>query len=325
MAYNPAIVREAFKILSERREKSKEEAEKRKEEIRVKLPAYAELKRETLRLMGEYMKNLGNNSFDFEKIKEELRKNAEEKERLLIKNGYPADYAEGKYFCEKCSDTGYIAHEKCECLKKLLREKAAEMSNLNGCAEGHSFAEFDYSLFSDVRNDDGISPRSNIKGILKKVATFIKEFDNKSTKSLLFMGKAGVGKTFLAECIAKELLERDFDVFYQSAGKITEITEDYKFRRNSDENISFDIARLYDTDLLIIDDLGCEFVTAYTISALYEIINRRLATGKKMIVTTNFSLKELNEVYAERLFSRFVGEFEILEFIGEDLRIKKIM
>ena len=180
-------------------------------------------------------------------------------------------------------------------------------------------------MFSDKPNSDGISPKANMKSILKNVTNFINEFENPGIKSLLFTGKAGVGKTFLASCIAKEILDRDYDVYYQSAGKITEMIEEYKFRKSSDENLSFDIDRLYKTDLLIIDDLGCEFVNSYTISALYELLNKRLMNKKKMIITTNFSLKELNEVYAERLFSRFVGEFEILEFIGEDLRIKKIM
>lgn len=325
MAYNPEIVKAAYEVISQRREKNKSEAELRKEEIRKNLPEYTELRKETIRLMGLYIENIGKEAFDPAEIKRLLNENEDAKERLLERNGYPKDYTEEKFDCEKCSDTGYIGHEKCECFKKILREKAAEMSNLNGGAKGHSFAEFDYSLFSTVKNEDGISPRSNIKNVLKSVTGFIRDFENPGVKSLLFTGKAGVGKTFLAECIAKELLERDYDVYYQSAGKITELTEDYKFRRNSDPNIAFDIERLYETDLLIIDDLGCEFVTSYTISSLYEIINRRLANGKKMIVTTNFGLRELNEVYAERLFSRFVGEFEILEFTGEDLRIKKIM
>ena len=77
--------------------------------------------------------------------------------------------------------------------------------------------------------------------------------------------------------------------------------------------------------MLIIDDLGSEFTNTYTVSILYELINKRLMNKKKMIITTNHNIDDLNRIYTERLFSRFIGEFDLFEFIGDDLRIKNNM
>lgn len=325
MSYNPETLKEAAQIIKLRREKNLYAAELRRTEIYNKIPELYELKKETVLLMGKFIENLGNKNFDIDSLKKQIKQNTLKKTEILKKYGYPADYTEDKFDCEKCSDTGYIGTEKCECLKKAIRETAALKSNLNAVMDDQNFSQFDYSLFSEEKTEEGISPRENMKNILKEVNKFINNFNDKNVKSLLFTGKSGVGKTFLASCISKEMLDRDYDVYYQSAGKIIDMAEEYKFKRSGNDNLAADIDRLFNTDLLIIDDLGCEFVTPYTISALYELINKRLDSGKKMIITTNFSLKELNDVYAQRLFSRFVGEFNILEFIGEDIRIKKIM
>ena len=325
MSYSSETFKEAIRQIKARREKNLNLAELRRAEVLEKIPDYAELKKENVFLMGEYVKNLGNKDFDIASLKKKIEENASKKIELLKKNGFEPDYIDDKFDCEKCSDTGYVGTEKCECLKKLLRETAASKSNLDALMSEDNFANFDYTLFSAEKNEDGISPRENMKNILRRVTGFINGFEGPEVKSLLFTGKAGTGKTYLSSCIAKEMLDRDYDVYYQSIGKIIDTVEDYKFRRAASESVAADVERLYDTDLLIIDDLGSEFVTQYTVSAIYELLNKRLMSKKKMIITTNFSLKELSDVYAQRLFSRFVGEFEILEFIGEDLRIQKIM
>ncbi len=324
MSYNSEIVRIANEKLALRRDKNINAAELRKAEIYKKIPDYYELKKEMISLMGECISNLDKDGYNLNNLKSRLRDNAAKRENLLLSNGYPKDYTEEKFDCEKCSDKGYVGTEKCECLKQLLREIAAKSSNLNSVLSEDNFSNFRFDVFSDEKTSDGISPRENIKYILSDVKKFIDGFNDKYTKSLLFIGKSGVGKTYLASCIAKKLLDDGYDVYYQSAGKITEMAEDYRFKRNTSDELHNEIERLYETDLLIIDDLGCEFSNSYTISILYEIINKRLMYKKKMIITTNYSLKQLNDVYTERLFSRFLGEFNISEFIGDDLRVKNL-
>ncbi len=324
MSYNSEIVRIANEKLALRREKNISLADSRKIEIYKKIPEFYELKKEMISLMGECISNLDKQSYNLDEAKTKLKENALKREELLVSRGYPKDYTEEKFDCEICSDKGYVGNVKCECLKQLLREIAAKNSNLNSVLLEDNFANFRFDVFSQEKTKDGVSPRENIKYILSDVKKFIDGFNDKYTKNLLFIGKSGVGKTFLASCIAKKLLDDGYDVYYQSAGKITEMAEDYRFKRNTSDELHNEIERLYETDLLIIDDLGCEFSNSYTVSILYEIINKRLMYKKKMIITTNYSLKQLNEVYTERLFSRFLGEFNISEFIGDDLRLKNI-
>ncbi len=326
MAYNENVYKIANELLEKRREKNLHKLEIRKEEIKNKIPEYFRLKRNSFELFSSYI------NFDEKLVvenKEELRKkldeNAEKRKALLIENGYSLDYLDGIYDCQKCKDSGYVDGVRCECLNTLIQQVAIDTSNISYILDEKNFENFDLKLFSNVDAGNGISPRQNMKNILKHIKKFMDDFDLKTTKSILFTGSTGVGKTFLSGCIAGTMLKDGKNVLYQTAGKLTEILEEHKFNR---ENTMYDtsglIYDLYNIDLLIIDDLGTEFKTAYTLTALFDLINSRIINNKKMIISTNLSPLELKDVYSERLFSRFLGEFLILEFIGDDLRTQKI-
>ncbi|MBR4893374.1 MAG: ATP-binding protein [Clostridia bacterium] len=326
MSYSSKIFKKAYEKLQEKRDKNKQILELRKEEIYNKIPEYLTLKKEVIKLLGECVKNMGVYSPEKnEEIKKTIKEAEQKKTELLVKNGYPKDYLDDIFECNECKDTGYIASKKCSCLEKILKEIASDESNLSYVLDKKNFENFDLNMFSDKPDDSGISPKDNMKNILNHTKNFIDNFDNAGTKSLLFTGSTGVGKTYLSGCIAKTLIDNGKNVLYQSCIKLSEVLDEYKFNR---ENAMYDtksiIKDLYEIDLLIIDDLGTEFKTSYTLTALFELINSRLINNKKMIISTNLSVLELKEVYSERLFSRFIGEFLILEFTGEDLRIKNI-
>ncbi len=326
MAYSENVYNIANELLEKRREKNLHKLEKRKEEIKNKIPEYFKLKRNSFELFSNYVrfdeKLIVENK---ETLKKKLDENAEKRKNLLTENGYPSDYLEEIYDCQKCKDSGYINGVRCECFSALLQQVAIDTSNISYILEEKNFENFDLKLFSNIDEGEGISPRQNMKNILKHIKKFMDEFDLKTTKSMLFTGSTGVGKTFLSGCIAGTMLKDGKNVLYQTAGKLTEILEEHKFNReNTIYNTSSVIRDLYDIDLLIIDDFGTEFKTAYTLTALFDLINSRIINNKKMIISTNLSPMELKDVYSERLFSRFLGEFLILEFIGEDLRTKKI-
>ena len=329
MSYNNKIYKIANQIMEEKRDRNKAILEKRKEEVLSLVPSYKELKKELINLMGQCLKNIGNNgenSYDIELIKEKISANEQKRISLLIENGFPRDYLDDLYDCKECKDTGYILNKQCSCYQKLLHDISYKESNIPNILELQNFDEFDINVFSSKKGENNISPRDNMKNILNHVKVFVDNFESVDTKSLLFTGSTGVGKTYLSSCIAKYLIDKGYNVFYQSAGKLCEILDEYKFNRDSnDYDICNIIKMLYDVDVLIIDDLGTEFRTSYTLSAIYELINSRIINNKKMIVSTNLSVIDLKEVYTERLFSRFLGEFNILEFIGEDIRAKKIL
>ncbi|WGX76260.1 ATP-binding protein [Paraclostridium bifermentans] len=145
-------------------------------------------------------------------------------------------------------------------------------------------------------------------------------FDKDNDENMLFYGDTGLGKSFMCNCVAKELLDKGYLVIYQTAFKMFEIIEEYKFK-NSDDHITKDnYNNLFDCDLLIIDDLGTELTNSFTNSELFNILNTRLLSGKKTIISTNLSPMQLGDIYAQRIFSRIFDRFRMVKFIGNDLR-----
>ena len=112
-------------------------------------------------------------------------------------------------------------------------------------------------------------------------------------------------------------------MIYETTYQIVSLLEDYKFKRSPDlSELKMQTERLYESDLLILDDLGAEFSTVYTNAALFDILNSRLIANKKTIINTNLNMQELANRYSERVISRLMGSYQILQFIGEDLRLK---
>ena len=133
------------------------------------------------------------------------------------------------------------------------------MSNLSRMLENQNFNNINTNIFSDeIFEDSNISPRQNFLQIVSTCESFVFNFDWDNYENLLFYGDTVLGKTFMCNCIAKSLLDRGHLVIYQTAFKMFEIIEDYKFK-NSENHISKDnYDNLFDCDLLIFDDLGTE-------------------------------------------------------------------
>ena len=153
--------------------------------------------------------------------------------------------------------------------------------------------------------------------ILSKALNFIKTFD-KSKDNLLFYGNSGTGKTFLSHCIAKELLDKGYFVVYRTAEELIQNLRKIRFENHRDlEKL------LLDCDLLIIDDLGTEQINDFSKTELFNLLNKRLLKEKNMLVSTNYSLKELMSIYSERITSRLLGNFNLFKFYGDDIRVTK--
>lgn len=242
---------------------------------------------------------------------------------LLIENGFAEDELSMRYMCDKCQDTGIRGNKTCDCYQRSLVMKAFEKSNLSQQLRNQSFKTFNISLYStEIDPQHGISPQDSMRRNLDVCQAFIRDFEH-TEKNLLFWGESGLGKTFLSTCIAKELIKKGYSVIYETTYQIVSLLEDYKFKRSPDMvELKNQTERLYESDLLILDDLGAEFSTAYTNAALFDILNSRLITNKKTIINTNLNMKELSERYSERVISRIVGSYQALQFIGEDLRLK---
>lgn len=249
----------------------------------------------------------------------------EEKKAALLKAaGYPEDYLEIKYTCPECKDTGFIDGQKCHCFKQAVVDLVYAQSNIKDRLEEENFDSFDISYYSDEINPKlGISPRENMRTVLKTCMDFIRNFDDASG-NLLFYGHTGVGKTFLSNCIAKALLDTAHTVIYLSAPQLVEVLERHTFGRDDEsQNIDEMPEYINDCDLLIIDDLGTEMNNFFTASRLFSCLNGRQLRKKATIISTNLSLDDLQEIYSERIFSRLISNYQVTLIIGDDIRIKK--
>lgn len=243
-----------------------------------------------------------------------------EKTELLASKGFPLDYLDVKYKCSKCKDTGYVGNERCSCFRQKIIDRYYRQSNIRDVLKRENFDTFDISLYSEAGGSEGSSPRKNMERILMYCINFCKNFDS-TRDSLLFYGNSGLGKTFLSNCIARELLDSGRIVIYQTASNLVDIIRTLRFEEGQagEEKLQ----DLMNCDLLIIDDLGTESSSQYYQSELFNIINTKLLLGKKMLISTNYTIEELYTIYPERITSRIFGNFSAFKFFGDDIRLKK--
>ena len=253
----------------------------------------------------------------------------EEKSNILKNLSLPEDYLTPNYSCKICNDTGYITENynsvMCNCLKQEIFNIEYNKSNIANL-DKQNFDNFSLEKYSDKidkeKYNSEISPRDNIKLIKDICMKFIDNFDDPNEKNLLFTGNTGLGKTFLSSCIAKEIIQKDKTVLYQTAPIMLDMIIDYKFNKNNQVDTTY--KNLLDVDLLIIDDLGTESLNNIKFTELFNIINTRLLNQNnkclKTIISTNLSLPILNKTYGERITSRLIGNYNICRFFGEDIR-----
>ncbi len=244
-----------------------------------------------------------------------------EKADLLASAGYGADYLDDEPACAKCGDTGFVGTEPCECLRRYYaREQIKELSKLLNLGR-QSFDSFDIELYSDMLwEQQGMSPRENMEMVYEICSDYAHGFGPRSG-NLFLSGSPGLGKTFLSACIAREVSESGFSVVYDSTPHIFAQFEAQKFGRETPEGgESEDIKRCLNCDLLIMDDLGAEMTTPFVQSALYQIINSRLVSGKKTIISSNLLGEDLARRYTPQIVSRIEGEYRKLRFFGDDIR-----
>lgn len=257
-------------------------------------------------------------------IKAEADKAQAEKKRILKKLNFPPDYLDTIYSCSECRDTGFDENgHRCGCLKKLVTQYISLNSNMTALMRRQTFENFDFSVFDNQPDIKGRPVSGVIKRAFDISLKFAENFGDGTCRNLYFYGDAGLGKTFLSSCIANRVLERGFSVYYQSAFSLTDMLEKLKFGRLDEEEQSraeYTAKYIYDVDLLIIDDVGTEFVTAYSSAVMYDIINSRLNNEKSTIISSNLSPSGINEIYGERMTSRISGIYLPVAFIGRDLR-----
>lgn len=328
-----AIIKDLLKDYDKKRAKEIEDAAIRKKTLYAELPRLQEIENELNKYAIETAKTIlvSNRENLLKDLQEKINLLQEERESILKKEHKNLCDLEPKYECSFCKDTGYVTENAktimCACLKQKLLDIEYNKSNINNL-DKENFKKFNINLYSDEVDENkynaDISPRENIKIIGKAAKKFIKNFDDPNEKNLLFSGGTGLGKTFLSNCIVAELLSQGKTVLYQTAPVMLDSLIDELFDKNSKNTFS---RNLLSAELLVIDDLGTETMNSMKFTELYKIINTRLLNqnGKitKTIISTNLDLQGLFNTYDERIVSRFVGNYNIFRFFGDDIRFKK--
>lgn len=274
----------------------------------------------------------GNDSKKYDSLIVNLKK---KKEQFLREKQIDVNLYKPKYECKECNDTGYIQDEKnksvmCHCLKQKLLNLSYNKSNLSDI-KAKNFDNFNLDLFSnevDIKKYKiKCSPRQNILNIKNACINFIENFENLEEKNLFFCGNTGLGKTYMSNAIANEVLKKGKTVLYQTAPVLLETIIDGKFNRYKNQNSDEFYRNVLTVDLLIIDDLGTENINSMTVSELFTILNTRILNlnnkPTKTIISTNLSIEQIFKYYEERIGSRIAGYYNIYQFVGEDLRLKR--
>lgn len=244
------------------------------------------------------------------------------REALLQRLGYPSDYFEPVYTCPDCKDTGYIDGQKCHCLKQAIINCIYTQSNIREILEKENFDTFSYAYYSDSDRNPatGLTSLETIRNAVAECHNFIDDFDNKP-KNLFLYGETGVGKTFLSNCVAKELLDKSYSVIYFTAFQLFDILSKGVFDKDADAIAAHQ--NIFDCDLLIIDDLGTELSNSFTTSQLFLCVNERILRHKSTIISTNLSMNQIADIYSERTLSRILSSYTTIKLFGDDIRIRK--
>ena len=241
---------------------------------------------------------------------------------LLTENGLPMDYLDDIYSCPRCKDTGNGPDGPCECLNRLYNQELTKELGVLLQTGNESFENFDLTLYPDsydpVRR---CVPRELAEIALISCRKFAENFPAVSS-NLLLQGEPGLGKTYLSACVARVVAKKGCSVCYDTASSALAAFERQKFSRDQEEQeqAARRVERMLSCDLMILDDLGTEMITPMSLSALYTLINSRLVSGRKTIISTNCTDADLAKLYTPQICSRLAGEFLSLPFAGQDIR-----
>ncbi|MBQ8576489.1 MAG: ATP-binding protein [Clostridia bacterium] len=240
---------------------------------------------------------------------------------ILAHAGYPRDYLNLHYDCDICHDTGFCENgtKLCACMRRALILAGYESSGIGALLSQQTFDNFSLDYYTDPAD------RAVMANNLDVARHYVERFSSDRAQNLLFFGQTGLGKTHLSTAIAKALIDRGFDVVYETAQNIFSDFEDERFNRaynSGAEEKKTD--RYFECELLILDDLGAELSNQFTASCLYNLINNRMNAGKSCIISTNLSHPEIEKRYTQRVLSRLLGTYQNLRFCGRDVRMMKI-
>lgn len=329
MGYSTQVYQRASEELTRRREAARELGLARAREIAEKIPEITAIQREmadsAISVTKLVMAAAKDMSAKIDSLRDKNLDLQRRRAKILAAAGYPEDYLSEQTACVKCGGGGYVGTDMCECFAGILKREAYAELGMVSQAKNCTFENFSTGYYPD-ESEGGLSPREHMTKVFESCRRYADGFDPDS-QSLLMLGHTGLGKTHLSLAIAGAVTEKGFGVVYISVQKLMDKLEAQKFSyaEKAKEQYARDIENVLGCDLLVLDDLGAEFSTSFSSSALYNIVNTRLVESRPTIISTNLESSEIEEKYSSRMWSRLIGGYTVMKFIGKDIRFIKKM
>ncbi|MBQ7815979.1 MAG: ATP-binding protein [Oscillospiraceae bacterium] len=317
MAVNTENISNANDTLARRRQANTSLMMRRQQEVYAKVPRIEDIGYEITSLGVDFtMAKLAKNEEQAARIKQQMYLLEKTRKDLLVQNGFAADYLNPVYTCHKCKDKGFVDGKICSCLKQEIVKQRQNMLTALSPVPKTTFEQFSLDYYSEQPDEFGLTPREQMAEIFDYCKEYAYDF-HKERQSILMLGRSGLGKTHLSCAIADVCIKNGFVVMYASSQSLFEQIEK---DRHDVQGMLDDIIGC---DLFILDDLGTEYLTPYGQSVLYNIINTRFLNNTPCIFTSNLVEEDdLYRKYGEKITSRLLGNCDVMEFFGEDIRLK---
>ncbi len=296
------------------------------QEVEGKIPRILEIRKEIAdvgyqaamdKLSGSY------SEANAQALSHKLKALDQERTKLLVQAGYPADYMDLQYKCPDCKDTGFIGNQRCHCFKQATINIVYQQSHITESIKKDSFDNFFLDYYS-AEIDPAInkSPLQSAEQALKTMTELAKDYKN-NKKNIYLYGPTGTGKTLLANCLTRALLDQGISVIYLTAFNLFDIASKKTFDHDLDANEDYDA--LFDCEVLIIDDLGSEQTNKFHRSLVFQLVNERIVRNRSTIITSNLSIGDIKDLYGERVFSRITSNYALIKLFGDDIRLTKTL
>lgn len=324
MAYSSEVVARARARLAQARQEREQEYAEHLRIAYARVPRLRQIDRELKLTMSRAALAVLDREQEPQAVMAQARERCEalqQERQWLLDDHFEDGFLDESPVCPKCGGQGYIGAQMCECLRELCRQEQRKDLTVLSTGGRDSFESFSLKYYSDQTDLSlGASPRQVMAATLNICQRYARSFSTRSG-NLLLSGNTGLGKTFLSACIARTVSDSGHSVVYETAGRLFRNLEAGRFEDDQEARRQGEIYTR--CDLLILDDLGTEMVTQFTISALYTIINDRLLDHLPTVISTNLTTGELGKRYSPQITSRLLGNYLRVPFVGEDVRLQK--